>query len=305
MLRYLSVRIFSSAIVIFGVVSIIFVLARLVGDPVLLMVEPGTTQQDMAEMRTALGLDRPILEQYASFVVGAFQGDFGDSVRQSTPAFDLVMDRLPATLLLTASALGFAVVGALILGILSALYRDSIIDRLANALALFGQSIPNFWLAMMLILFLSSSMRLLPSAGYGTVQHLIMPTLALGLFSLARLTRLVRSELLETLSQDYVRTARAKGVGPVAIVVRHALGNVAIPMITVIAVDFGALMGGAVVTETVFAWPGVGRLMIQAIGQRDFPVIQAGAFVIATLVVVTSLITDLAYALVNPKIRYA
>ncbi|SFJ56432.1 ABC transporter permease [Aerobium aerolatum] len=305
MLRYLSVRIFSSAIVIFGVVSIIFVLARLVGDPVLLMVEPGTTQQDMAEMRTALGLDRPILEQYASFVVGAFHGDFGDSVRQSTPAFDLVMDRLPATLLLTASALGFAVVGALILGILSALYRGSIIDRLANALALFGQSIPNFWLAMMLILFLSSTMRLLPSAGYGTVQHLIMPTLALGLFSLARLTRLVRSELLETLSQDYVRTARAKGVGPVAIVVRHALGNVAIPMITLIAVDFGALMGGAVVTETVFAWPGVGRLMIQAIGQRDFPVIQAGAFVIATLVVVTSLITDLAYALVNPKIRYA
>src|SRR5690606_4684844 len=188
-------------------------------------------------------------EQYASFVVGAFQGDFGDSVRQSTPAFDLVMDRLPATLLLTASALGFAVVGALILGILSALYRGSIIDRLANALALFGQSIPNFWLAMMLILFLSSTMRLLPSACYGTVQHLIMPTLALGLFSLARLTRLVRSELLETLSQDYVRTARAKGVGPVAIVVRHALGNVAIPMITVIAVDFGALMGGAVVTE--------------------------------------------------------
>lgn len=305
MLRYLTIRIFSSTIVICGVVSIIFVLARLVGDPVLLMVEPGTTQEDMAEMRAALGLDRPVLEQYAGFMVGAFQGDFGDSVRQSTSAFGLVMDRLPATLVLTASALGFALVVALLLGILSALYRGSMIDRLANALALFGQSIPNFWLAMMLILFLSNSLRLLPSAGYGTVQHLIMPTLALGLFSLARLTRLVRSELLETLSQDYVRTARAKGVGPAAIVVRHALGNVAIPMITVLAVDFGALMGGAVVTETVFAWPGVGRLMIQAIGQRDFPVIQAGAFVIATLVVVTSLVTDLAYALVNPKIRYA
>lgn len=305
MLRYLTVRMISSAIVIVGAVSIIFVLARLVGDPVLLMVEPGTTQQEMTEMRSALGLDRPIIEQYGRFVLGAFQGEFGNSVRQPTSAFGLVLERLPATLLLTASALAFAVAGALLLGILSALRQGSLADRLANALALFGQSIPNFWLAMMLILFLSSGLRLLPSAGYGTIQHLVMPTLALGLFSLARLTRLVRSELLETLSQDYIRTARAKGVGPVAVIVRHALGNVAIPMITVVAVDFGALMGGAVVTETVFAWPGVGRLMIQAIGQRDFPVIQAGAFVIATLVVITSLITDLAYALLNSKIRYA
>jgi peptide/nickel transport system permease protein len=170
---------------------------------------------------------------------------------------------------------------------------------------LFGQSIPNFWLALMLILVLSTQLHLLPSAGIGSALHLVLPTIALGVFSLARLTRLVRSELLDVLSQDYVRTARSKGLPPWLILLRHCLGNIAISLVTVVAVDFGVLMGGAVVTETIFAWPGMGRLMIQAIGHRDFPVLQAGAFVVAGLVVLASLTADLLYAVLNPKIRYA
>jgi peptide/nickel transport system permease protein len=305
MVRFVLLRVFSSAIVIFGVVSVIFVLARMIGDPVTLMMQPGMTQAEIAELRSGLGLDKSLLDQYTTFVVGAFQGDFGVSPWQTRPAFALVVERIPATLLLTASALVFSLVIALLIGTLAAVYKDSWIDRVSMAFALFGQSIPNFWLGLMLILVFSTQLHWLPSAGYGSVQHLIMPTLALGLFSLARLTRLVRSEMNEALSQDYIRTARSKGLPETIILVRHALGNIAIPLVTVVAVDFGMLMGGAVVTETVFAWPGIGRLMIQAIGQRDFPILQAGAFVIATIVVLTSLIADLAYAALNPKIRYA
>jgi peptide/nickel transport system permease protein len=168
-----------------------------------------------------------------------------------------------------------------------------------------GQAMPNFWLALMLVLLLSTTLRWLPPAGYGHIENLIMPTLSLGLFTMSRLARLVQSELEAALRQDYVRTARAKGLSEPVVLLRHALANVAIPLVTVLAVDFGLLMGGAVVTESVFAWPGVGRLLIQAIGQRDFPILQAGAFVIATIVVMTSLLADLAYAVLDPKIRHA
>lgn len=290
---------------IFGVVTVIFFSARLAGDPVLLMVEPGATVQEIEEMRQIFGLDRPLHEQFARFVGGAVTGDFGDSLRQRQPAFEIAAARLPATLLLVGAAIVFAVVGALVLGITAALFQGGWIDRIATALSVLGQAIPNFWLGLMLILVLSTTLRLLPSAGMGSVWHLVLPMVTLASFPMAQLTKLVRNELLLTLNADYIRGARAKGVGEVAIVVRHALGNIALPLITVIAVDFGSMMGGAVVTETVFAWPGTGRLMIQAIGARDFPIIQASAFIIAGIVVVTTLLADLAYALVNPKVRYA
>ncbi len=305
MTAFLLRRALGSLVVIFGVVTVIFVLARLIGDPVALMAQPGMTQADIAALRHALHLDAPVAEQYVLFVAAAARGDFGRSLWQSQPALGLVLEVLPATLLLTASALGVALVAALVLGAVAALNEGRWTDRAIMGFVLFGQSIPNFWLALMLILVVSTWLHALPSAGYGGIEHLVLPALALGVFSLARLTRLVRSELLDVLEQDYIRTARSKGLAPWVILLRHCLGNIAISLVTVVAVDFGMLMGGAVVTETIFAWPGMGRLMIQAIGHRDFPVLQAGAFVVAGLVVLVSLAADLLYALINPKIRYA
>ena len=302
--RFLIRRLISAAIVIFGVVTVIFVLARLLGDPVTLMIQPGMTQADVDALRTELGYDQPILTQYVDFVGSALTGDFGISPWQNQPALQLVLDRLPATLLLTFCALAFSLVVALVVGSISAMRRGSVIDRAAMTLVLLGQSIPNFWLGLMLVLIFATQLNVLPSAGSGSWQHLILPTITLGFFSLARLTRLVRSELLTVTSRDYIRTARAKGLPRPLIFRRHALRNVAIPVITVLAIDFGLLMGGAVVTETIFAWPGIGRLMIQAIGQRDFPILQAGVFVVALMVVIANLVADLAYAWFDPQVSY-
>ncbi|CAH1688181.1 Peptide/nickel transport system permease protein [Hyphomicrobiales bacterium] len=298
-------RMVSALVVIVGVVTVIFILSRLVGDPVALMIQPGMTDADVAQLRAVWHLDDPIIAQYWRFLVSALEGDFGLSIWQSQPALGLVLEALPATLLLTASALGFALVLGGILGALSAIYKGSVLDRGIMGLTLFGQSMPNFWLALMLILVVSTQWKLLPPAGFGEPRYLVLPMIALGLFPLARLTRLIRSELLDVLGQDYIRTARSKGVPTGQILLRHCLGNIAISLITVLAVDFALLMGGAVVTETIFAWPGMGRLMIQAIERRDFPVMQAGAFVVAMVVVLTSLAADLAYSAVNPKVRYA
>ncbi|WP_201830898.1 ABC transporter permease subunit [Microvirga zambiensis] len=291
--------------VIFGVVTVIFVLSRLIGDPIALMIQPGMTVADIEELRAIWNLDAPIPEQFIRFLGSALTGDFGLSIWQGQPALGLVLESLPATLLLTSAALLGALLLALVLGSLAAIKRDSMLDRTLMSLTLFGQSVPNFWLALMLVLVVSVHFHLLPPAGYGTGSHLVLPAIALGLFPLARLTRLVRAELLDVLSQDYIRTARSKGIAPWLILVRHCLRNIAISLVTVIAVDFGTLMGGAVVTETIFAWPGMGRLMIDAISHRDFPIMQAGAFVVALVVVLTSLIADITYAIINPRIRYA
>ncbi len=304
MLRALVRRLLSSVLVVAGVVVVVFVLARVVGDPVALMIQPGLGEDEIAELRRSLGTDKPVWQQFLVFVANVARGDFGVSPWQGEPALDLVLERIPATLLLTLAAMTLALVIALVAGALSALHRGSAIDRGAMSLVLLGQSVPNFWLGLMLILLFSTTLRWLPSAGYGTAAHFVLPTLTLAFFFMARLTRLVRSELLEVMSQDYIRTARSKGLSEWLIFRRHALRNIAVPLVTVLAVDFGALVGGAVVTETVFAWPGVGRLMIQAIGQRDFPIIQAGAFVLALGVVLANLLADLAYAWLDPKVRF-
>lgn len=304
MLRFILRRLASAAVVILGVVTVIFVIARLVGDPTALMIQPGMTNDDVDKLRALWQLDRPIVEQYWRFLRDVAGGDFGLSIWQSQPALGLVLENLPATLLLTSTALGSAFIAACLLGAAGAIYSGTIIDRLITGFTLIGQSIPNFWLALMLILVVSTRWGLLPPAGFGEARHLVLPAIALGLFPLARLTRLIRSELLDSLSQDYIRTARSKGLGTGEILARHCFGNIAISLVTVLAVDFGLLMGGAVVTEMIFAWPGMGRLMIQAIERRDFPIMQAGAFVVAVIVVLTSLAADLAYAFINPKVRY-
>lgn len=304
MMRFVTRRTISAAIVVVGVVTVIFVLSRMIGDPVTLMIQPGMTQADIDELRRFWKLDRPIIEQFGIFLGSVLTGDFGLSIWQNTSAFGLVMQALPATLLLTTSALGLAVIVALVLGSIAALYQRSVADRLITAFTLIGQSVPSFWLALMLILIFATNLRLFPTGGFGSARHLVLPAIALGLFPLARLTRLVRSGLVEVLAQDYIRTARSKGLSQGVILVRHCLRNIAISLVTVVAVDFGYLMGGAVVTETIFAWPGLGRLMIQAIEHRDYPVMQAGSFIVAISVVVSSLLADLTYAVINPKVRY-
>ncbi len=304
MLRFIGRRVVTASIAVVGVVTVIFVLARLIGDPVALMMQPGMTAADVTALRHALNLDEPLAMQYAGFVNGALHGDFGISPWQGQSAFGLVAERLPATLLLTTAALGFAAVFALTLGTLSVAYPGSWLDRLCASVSLAGQSMPNFWLALMLVLLFSTTLHWLPPAGYGAPVNLVMPALSLGLFTMARLMRLVQSELTAAMREDYVRTARAKGLAEWRVLLRHALRNAAIPLVTVLAVDFTAMMGGAVVTESVFAWPGVGLLMIQAIGQRDFPILQASAFVIALIVVCTTLLADIAYVALNPKMRH-
>lgn len=304
MLRFACLRILTTIIVIFGAITVIFVLARVVGDPVALMIQPGMSDEQVQELRQALGLDRTMLAQYLGFVVNAINGDFGESPWQYDSAFKLVIERVPATLLLAACGLGLSFVIAIIVGTVSALKRGSLVDRIAMTIVLLGQSIPNFWLGLMLILVFAVELRWLPAAGYGRPEHIILPMVTLSLFSLARLTRLIRSELLEVMSHDYIRTAHSKGLPDRLILFRHALPNALIPIVTVLAVDFGILVGGAVVTETIFAWPGVGRLMIQAIAQRDFAILQAGAFVVALLVVTSNFLADLAYAWLDPRIRY-
>jgi len=304
MFRLLIARLLSSALVVAGVVVVVFVLARVVGDPVELMIQPGLSDDEIAELRRSLGTDKPLWQQFVTFVGNVARGDFGISPWQGEPALLLVMERVPATLALAGAAMALAALIAIVVGAVSALRRGSWIDRGAMSVVLLGQSVPNFWLGLMLILLFATTLSWLPSAGYGSAAHFVLPTVTLAFFFIARLTRLVRSELLEVMSQDYIRTARSKGLPESVVFRRHALRNIAVPIVTVLAVDFGALVGGAVVTETVFAWPGVGRLMIQAIGQRDFPIIQAGAFVLAIGVVLANLLADLAYALLDPRVRF-
>jgi len=293
-----------TALVVAGVVVVVFVLARVVGDPVELMIQPGLSDDEIAELRRSLGTDKPLWQQFVTFVGNVARGDFGMSPWQGEPALQLVLERVPATLALAGAAMALAALIAIVVGAVSALRRGSWIDRGAMSVVLLGQSVPNFWLGLMLILLFATTLSWLPSAGYGTAAHFVLPTVTLAFFFIARLTRLVRSELLEVMSQDYIRTARSKGLPESVVFTRHALRNIAVPIVTVLAVDFGALVGGAVVTETVFAWPGVGRLMIQAIGQRDFPIIQAGAFVLAIGVVLANLLADLAYAVLDPRVRF-
>jgi peptide/nickel transport system permease protein len=304
MFRILIARLLSAALVVAGVVVVVFVLARVVGDPVELMIQPGLSDDEIAELRRSLGTDKPLWQQFVTFVGNVARGDFGISPWQGESALQLVLERVPATLALAGAAMALAALIAIVVGAVSALRRGSWIDQGAMSVVLLGQSVPNFWLGLMLILLLATTLSWLPSAGYGTAAHFVLPTVTLAFFFIARLTRLVRSELLEVMSQDYIRTARSKGLPESVVFRRHALRNIAVPIVTVLAVDFGALVGGAVVTETVFAWPGVGRLMIQAIGQRDFPIIQAGAFVLAIGVVLANLLADLAYALLDPRVRF-
>jgi ABC-type dipeptide/oligopeptide/nickel transport system permease component len=307
--RYVLRRTLSSLLVIITVPIVVFFLARLTGDPVSLMIQPEMTPEQVDELRTSLGFDGPIHVQFFTFTTNALRGDFGDSFWQNRPAVNVVFERLPATILLAGSALLFSISIALPTGAIAARWQNTLIDRLVMLLALIGQSVPNFWLGLMLILVLAVNFGWLPTSGYGDtpsarVSHIILPMITLGLFTMARLARLTRSALLEVLNQDYVRTARAKGLREWRVFHRHALRNSLIPIITILALDLGALLSGAVITETIFAWPGVGRLMFQAIERRDFPVVQVGVIVLGVTYTLLNLLADILYAWVDPRIRF-
>jgi peptide/nickel transport system permease protein len=303
MFRYLVRKIFHTLFVALGVVTLVFVALRLSGDPAATMLPGDATVDELAALRRTLGLDRPLHVQYVAFLGSAVRGDFGDSFRHQQPAFALVLERLPATLELAFAALLLAVVVALPLGILAAMYRGRAADVVAMGLAVVGQATPYFWMGIMLILVVSVELGWLPTSGRGGWQHLVLPAITLGTHFAAVLARLTRTSLLEVLGQNFVTTARAKGLAERRVILVHALKNAAVPVVTLIGLQFGTLLGGAVVTETIFAWPGVGRLAVQSIFVRDYPVVQAGVLVLALSFVALNLLVDLLYGALDPRIR--
>lgn len=303
MRAYVAARLATAVLVVVGVSLVSFLLTFLSGDPAEIMLPPGATAQQIETFRAQWGFDDPLPVQYWRFLRRAVQGDFGVSLRHGQPSLPLIAARLPATFQLTVTAMVLAIGLAVPLGVLAATHRGGPIDLVAMGVALIGQSVPNFWLAIMMILVLSVSWQLLPTSGRGGPLHVVMPALAIAINLMALLTRLVRTTMIEVLAEDYVRTGRAKGLREVMVTARHALPNALIPLVTVIGLQFGFILGGAVVIETIFTWPGVGLFTIQAILNRDYPVVQAAVFILATAVVVINLIVDLLYVWLDPRIR--
>jgi ABC-type dipeptide/oligopeptide/nickel transport system permease component len=301
---YLLSRLAQTALVVFLSLTAVFAMVRLSGDPVTLFLPMDIQAKDVNEFRQRLGFNDPIAVQYARFITGAVRGDFGESLRHSRPAFEVVSERIPATVQLGVVAFVLSVIIGVPLGVLSATKRGTLVDAGAMLLALLGQSVPSFWLGIMLIMLFGVYIPVLPISGRGTWLNLVLPGVTLAAFPLARNARLSRSSVLEVLHQEFVRTARAKGVAEFSVVYRHALRNALIPVVTIIGLQLGFLLGGSVIVETIFAWPGVGRAIVQAIGNKDFPVVQAGVTLLALSFVSVNLGVDLLYAFLNPRIRY-
>jgi peptide/nickel transport system permease protein len=290
-------------VVIWGALTVIFLLQRLGGDPVALMLPDTSTPEQQAAVRADLGLDKPVLVQYLLFIGRFAHLDFGTSYLQQRPVADIVFERLPATLELAGAAVVIATVGGTLLGALAARTRRRWPDKLVVTGALIGQSVPTFWLGIVGILVFAVTLQWFPSSGSGGIEHLVLPALTLGAFSLANTTRIARASMIESLSAEYTQTANAKGLRTARVVGVHALKNSGISILTLTAYMFSTLMGGALVTEVVFAWPGVGRLMVDGVLQRDFPVVQGAVFMVALVVVVTYMLLDLAYTFLDPRLR--
>ena len=303
MLAYLIRRLLQTVFVLLGVSVLSFGTLFLSGDPTMLMVSESWNAQQIEAFRHQMGFDRPWYVQYLDFLGKALHGDFGLSLRQQQPTFQLIAERMPATLQLAGAAMAIALVVGLPLGVLAATRRGSIWDNALMLGGLLGQSMPVFWLGLLLIMVFAVGLGWFPVAGAGGLDHLVLPAVTLGLFSTAYIARMARSSMLEVLGKDYVRTARAKGLAERGVVVRHALRNALIPLVTVVGLQFGALLGGAVITETIFAWPGVGRLTIQAIQTKDLPLVEACVILLASIFVLVNLAVDLLYTYLDPRIR--
>jgi len=304
MSRVILERLGHAVFVVFGVSLLSFLLVHLTGDPATLLLPLDATQEDRDRFRHAMGLDRPLAVQYVDFLGRAVQGDFGNSLRFQQPAMGLVVERLPATLALAGVSLGLALLIGVPAGLLAGVRRGSIFDRASMVLALAGQCVPAFWLGLMLILVFSVGLRLLPVSGGGTLAHLVLPGLTLSFYTMALVARLLRSNMLDVMHADYIRTARAKGLAERVVVLRHALKNAAIPVVTVVGLSAGYLLGGAVIVEQVFAYPGLGRLVYQSISNRDVTVVQAFVVLISLVVLAINLTVDLLYTVLDPRVRY-
>lgn len=310
MVNYIIRRLLQSILVIVGATFIVFFVLFQTGDPTFLIASTEATHDEIVRLRHDLGFDRPWYEQYARYVAHAVRGDFGTSLRLRQPVARVVVEKLPATLELSIAAYGLSLLFAIPIGIVSATRRNSLWDNGAMLIALFGQSIPVFFLGIMLLWIFGGQLGWFPIVGRGSgwidgLHHLVLPAITLGTFSMARNARLVRSNLLEVIGQDYVRTARAKGLHEQAVIMRHALRNALIPLVTIMGLEFGVLLGGAVVTETVFAWPGVGQMVVRAIEQKDFPVVVGAVTMLSVIFVSLNLLVDLFYGYLDPRIHFA
>ena len=296
-------RLVQAAAALIAVLLVVFVCLLATGDPVEMLVPPDATDADKAAIRRAYGLDQPLLYQFGAFLWRAAQGDFGRSFFSDRPALGLVFERLPASVELAVVSTLIAIIAGVPLGVVAAVKRGTFVDQLVMGVALLGQSVASFWLALMLILFFGVTLQWLPVSGRIGWASVILPAVALSVWLLALLARLTRSEILEVLTQDYIRTARAKGLGGAAILARHALRNALIPLVTVTGVSLGWQLGGAVVIEAVFAWPGLGTTLLEAVLRRDYPVVLAGVAVLSTVFVVINLVVDVLYVYIDPRIR--
>ncbi|MBO8141778.1 MAG: ABC transporter permease [Firmicutes bacterium] len=305
MQRYILRRILQMVPVLFAVSFLVFISVRLLpGDPARMIAGLEASEEVVQQIRHELGLDQPLLIQYVRFLGGILTGDLGTSLYFNTPVYEELAIRLPATLQLALVGTALAVVIGVLGGVLSAMYRGKWIDQLAIVLSLAGVSMPTFWLGILFIQFFSVQLGWLPSSGYGTWKHLVMPALTLGLYGAGRIARLTRSSMLEVLTADYVRTAHAKGLHPRAVVFKHAFLSAVIPVVTVTGLEFGSFLGKAVISESVFAWPGIARLIVDAVLHRDFPIIQGGVLWLALMFAGINVLVDVLYGYLDPRIRY-
>ena len=300
---FLIYRLFRLLIALWCVVTVVFVVMRLSGDPVPLLLPPDASIAEMERLRHDMGLDRPIYVQYGVFINQAVQGDFGRSIHFRTSAMQVVWERVPATLELAFVSFVCALVVAIPAGVVSAIRRGSVYDNIVMGVALVGQAAPTFYIGIMLILVCSLRLNLFPTSGRGGWQNLVLPGVTLGAFAMASIARITRSAVLEIMRADYIRTARAKGLPEFWTLAKHIMRNAAIPIVTIVGLQLGNLLGGAVVTETIFSWPGIGRLAIQSIYNRDYPIVQSCVFITAAMFVILNLLVDVAYGILDPRIR--
>ncbi|HET9001693.1 MAG TPA: ABC transporter permease [bacterium] len=304
MTRYLVARVLQAVIAVFFALTAVFFLVRITGDPVILFLPLDVQPKDISEFRHLLGFDRPVWVQYGAFLGRALHGDFGASLRYRAPALPLVLQRFPATAQLAAVSLALVAAGAVPIGVVSASRRGSMADTVGIAVTALGQAVPGFWLGLMLMWIFGVWLRWFPVSGYGNWTHFVLPAFTLAAFYAAQIARVTRSAVLDALGQDYVRTARAKGLSEPNVLARHVLKNAAIPVVTVFGLNAGQLLGGAVVTETIFAWPGLGGYILNALLGRDFPVVMVGVLFTSLIYVTMNFLVDLSYLWLNPQVRF-
>lgn len=291
---------------LWGVITIVFLIIHLVpGDPARIMLGESALPSDVEVLRESLGLNRPLIVQYFDFFVKLFQGDLGRSFNTGQPVLSAIIERFPATLILTAASMFFAIIIAVPIGIITAAKRNTVIDNLGMIFSLIGVSMPAFWLGPILILIFSVKFGILPVSGSGSIKHLLLPSFSLGFALAAIISRMTRASMIEVLNQDYIRTARAIGVSEKIILLKHALRNAIIPVVTIVGLQFGALLGGVIIIEIIFSWPGIGQLLIPAIMRRDYPLVQGCILFIAVVYIFVNLFVDIIYAYIDPRIKYS